>query len=234
MVSRKIALALVLVASSGLASAQDEDGASSRTTEPASFGDGPWVLLSPEWMPLVTAGYRVAIHREPDASYGTETTTFHGFSFGLLAPLVATGRTDSRHRLAFGAGLLADFGVHDPRNPNRPVPPRHAGTYDPVRVSYVAGQLGLIWRAGGRTALLASAVWLPSRRRKLSTYVDLTERVLGRGRLSMGVVSRRFHVAVFVGFEDRPFVLPRSSVRPRRREGRAQAWDAGLVIGSGW
>lgn len=235
MVTRTIVLAFAFLVSTsevvrGQAEATPESGSSGDPEAP--LGEGPFVLLAPEWMPLVTAGYRIAVHRDADYWGDRELRTFHGFSFGLLAPLVATGRTDSRHRLALGAGLLVDFVVHDPRNPRGD--PIYVGAYAPTRVSYVAGQLGLVWRAGGRTALLASAVWLPSRRRELNTYVDLTQRVLGRGRLSMGLVSRHLHVAVFVGFEDRHRVLPASWSLPRRREGRAQVWDAGLMVGSGW
>jgi len=207
-------------------------------------------FLAPGWRPIATAGYRLQIGRQPfDHVDVVDVRVAHGFTAGLLFPLLASGTASSRTRLAIALGVGADFAVG-----------RYVETYPyrsdeglrfqvpayAERTSYLYGQVAAVLRAqlGARVALTTSLAWLPGARlvriggedaprRRPGTFFGSLPPVLvsrewarsfERARLGIGVQVGALHAGVFVG----------ATARDGLFFGRRQELDLGAQLGAGW
>src|SRR5690606_31799408 len=122
--------------------------------------------LAPGWRPIATAGYRLQLGRQPfDHVDVVDRRPAHGFTAGVLFPLLPSGTASSRTRLAFALGAGADFAVgrYEATYPYRaPDGLRFQVPAYGERTTYLYGQVAAVLRAqlGARVALTTSLAWL--------------------------------------------------------------------------
>jgi hypothetical protein len=207
----------------------DDERAAPPTEEPRprSALRERFVIFSPGWMPIVTLGYRAQIVRYRGGSVSSSDTS-HGLTSGVLAPVLATGDSSSRVRLALGVGMGLDVAwrsttsrsafdpdvVVTPPGSSLGVPSR-----DVERTTYVYGQLAamLVLPLGSARAL-ASLSWLPGRRFVTGEF-GTNFPTLERARFSLGVLRVPFHLSAFAGVA---------------RIDTAADVELGLQLGMGW
>lgn len=190
-----------------------------------------WVLLEADWLPIVTAGYRLSRTRPRDFWASERAYIRHGLTAGVLLPVVASGSSDSRVRVAFGVGIGFDRMKDEERVESG------FGGPESTRTSWVLAtyaQLGAILRVSrGAWGWLASAVWTPGR-----TMVAVQEpgrrghgweRSAARGRVTFGVVVRRVHVGLLLGGGYWAGDYSGSAFLPKSTQ-----LELGLQLGSGW
>lgn len=206
-------------------------------------------FLAPGWHAIATAGYRLQVGRQAfDHVDVVDVRAAHGFTAGLLLPLIASGTASSRTRLAFALGLGADFAVG-----------RYAETYPyrsdeglryqvpayAERTTHLYGQVAVVLRARlrARVALTTSLAWLPGARLVRIGGEDVPRRGPGffgglppvivsrewarsfeRARLGVGVQVGALHAGVFFG----------ATARDGLFFGRRQELDVGAQLGAGW
>ncbi|MCU0674631.1 MAG: hypothetical protein MUE69_17795 [Myxococcota bacterium] len=217
----------------------DDERAAPPTEEPRprSALRERFVIFSPGWMPIVTLGYRAQIVRYRGGSVSRSDTS-HGLTSGVLAPVLATGDSSSRVRLALGVGMGLDVAWRS-EGPGAELDAVVTAGDDPVYTSpaYVeralslSGQMGALAQiALGRSRLTTSLVWLPTRRfvrvREDGVGVsfgsapsDYSSRAFKRFRFNVGLVRAGFLVSAFLGG---------GSVAAR---GSAREIEAGIQLG---
>lgn len=176
-----------------------------------------FVIFSPGWMPIVTLGYRAQIVRYTGGSVSRSDTS-HGLTSGVLAPVLATGDSSSRVRLALGVGMGLDVAWRS-EGPGAEVDAVVTAGDDPVYMSpaYVEralllyGQMGALAQITlGRSQLMTSLVWLPTRRFVHvredhvgfsigSAPSDYSSRAFKRFRFNVGLARAGFLVSAFLG-----------------------------------
>lgn len=108
-------------------------------------------FLAPGWRPIATAGYRLQLGRQPfDHVDVVDLRPAHGFTAGVLFPLLASGTASSRTRLAFALGAGADFAVgrYEATYPYRaPDGLRFQVPAYGERTTYLYGQVAAVLRA---------------------------------------------------------------------------------------
>ena len=230
---------------------EGEEAEVTRTEEASAFDEpdvpaSAFVIFSPDWMPIVTLGYRAERlwwkdGRLSDAPGHEDPSSLHGLTGSLLLPVLASGRPASTVRLALGLGAGVDFamgrgtGAFTPRSyePGTTPPP----PLDPFRILtiQVHAQLGLILRAAPRgRGFLGSLLWLPTSRNfryAVTERPNLRDRVrtLARARLTLGWVHDHLYVSIFTGFAQSG-----SDGESPRLAGRERIVDVGLQVGCGW
>lgn len=189
-----------------------------------------FVIFTPGWMPIVTLGYRAQIVRYRGGGVSSSDTS-HGLTSGVLAPVLATGDSSSRVRLALGVGMGLDVAWRS-ESAGEALPGGVVVTDgdDPVYESpgYVERTLQFYGQVAalahftfGRMRLSTSLAWLPTRRivrvqrddsgfSIASAPSDYSSRALERFRFNVGLTRSAFHVAVFAGGAA---VLARGSAR---------------------
>lgn len=182
------------------------------------------MIFSPGWMPIVTLGYRAQIVRYRGGSVSSSDTS-HGLTSGVLAPVLATGDSSSRVRLALGVGMgldvawrsksAEDGGFYVPPSPSFPAPPTVV-----ERTTYVYGQLAAILVLPlGSARALATLSWLPGKRFVTGDVFGSNWPTLERARFSVGVLRVPFQVSAFAGVA---------------RINTAADVELGLQLGMGW
>lgn len=200
-----------------------------RELENESQTEPGWVLLESGWRPIVTVGYRLQRARPRGFGATDEVFVGHGITAGILLPVLASGTSSSRVRVALGIGMGVDRTKS--REPSPFVPELTTtswgiGTY---------AQLGAILRVAPSTtwSWLGTAVWTPGR--GSAAIADPRFRGQGwgrtaaRGRVTFGVVVRGVHLGLLVGGAY-------WSGEYEGAAGPAERTDLelGLQLGSGW
>jgi hypothetical protein len=191
--------------------------------------DPGWVLLESGWRPIVTVGYRLQRARPRDLGATGEVFVEHGMTVGILLPVIASGASGSRARVALGIGM----GV-DRAKDREPSLSGLGGTATTLSLATYA-QLGAILRVARSTtwSWLATALWTPGRSSAAITYSGLSQqgwgRTAARGRATFGVVVRGVHLGLLVGGAY-------WSGEYEGAAGPAERTDLelGLQLGSGW
>jgi hypothetical protein len=201
-------------------------------------------LFSPDWMPIVTVGYRAErlwtrggrLAHAP--TLDEPPSSLHGVTGSLLLPVLASGHPRSKVRVALGLGVGVDFAMRrglfltQPRayEPGREPEPRPE-TQRVVAIQ-VHAQLGLIVRAAPRgRGLFGALLWLPTSRNLRYAVTEIPRardrvRTVARARLTLGWVHDHVQAAVFTGFAQ--------SGSGERLAGRERILEVGLQLGSGW
>lgn len=185
-----------------------------------------FVIFSPGWMPIVTLGYRAQIVRYTGGSVSRSDTS-HGLTSGVLAPVLATGDSSSRVRLALGVGMGLDVAWRSTRSAatfppgvvvGPPESPSSSGRYV-ERTTYVYGQLAamLVLPLGAARAI-ATLSWLPGNR-FVTGERGSNWPTLERARFSVGVLRVPVQVSAFAGVA---------------RIAAAADVELGLQLGMGW
>lgn len=196
----------------------DDERAAPPTEEPRprSALRERFVIFSPGWMPIGTLGYRAQFVRYRGGGVSSRDTS-HGLTSGVLAPVLATGDSSSRARLALGVGMGLDVAWRS-RPPHGPMAVTVTGESIYLNPGFVernthvyAALAALLRVVLERTTLVASFAWLPGRRfRRVeeetsTTYLGSTRSYstasFARSRLTFGVARGPFHVAVFTGID---------------------------------
>ena len=206
----------------------DDERAAPPTEEPRprSALRERFVIFSPGWMPIVTLGYRAQIVRYTGGSVSRSETS-HGLTSGVLAPVLATGDSSSRVRLALGVGMGLDVAWRSTRSAatfppgvvvGPPWSPSSSGRYV-ERTTYVYGQLAamLVLPLGAARAI-ATLSWLPGKR-FVTGERGSNWPTLERARFSVGVLRVPFQVNAFTGVA---------------RIAAAADVELGLQLGMGW
>lgn len=197
---------------------------------------------APEWLPIVGAGYRLQLVREP-LDEGPQIEVGHGFTVDALFPLLASGRHASRTRLAFALGVGADFAVAR-FSARSSADDSELHLRD--RSTWLHAQVGVVLRTrvASRTAFVSTMAWQPGVRlldvegnrvtwgdggftvfwRGVRVGDDVYASLL-RGRWTIALHHRGFRVALYLGASHRNDQL---SWR------RGLELDLGTQIGVGW
>jgi hypothetical protein len=208
----------------------DDERAAPPTEEPRprSALRERFVIFSPGWMPIVTLGYRAQIVRYTGGTVD-QSDTSHGLTSGVLAPVLATGNSSSRVRLALGVGMGLDVAWRSAPSASTPFPDDVVVGGAPVspgsraryveRTTYVYGQLAamLVLPLGAARAL-ATLSWLPGKR-FVTGELGSSWPTLERARFSIGVLRVPFQVSAFTGVA---------------RIAAAADVELGLQLGMGW
>jgi hypothetical protein len=208
----------------------DDERAAPPTEEPRprSALRERFVIFSPGWMPIVTLGYRAQIVRYTGGTVD-QSDTSHGLTSGVLAPVLATGDSSSRVRLALGVGMGLDVAWRSAPSASTPFPDDVVVGGAPVspgsraryveRTTYVYGQLAamLVVPIGSARAL-ATLSWLPGKRFVTGEFGSGWP-TLERARFSVGVLRVPLQVSAFTGVA---------------RIDTAADVELGLQLGMGW
>lgn len=198
-------------------------GTTRAAAQPAVDDSNPirerFVAFARDWMPIVRVGYLVQVERFELGDLRRREVS-HGLTSDVLVPFLATGSRDTPVRLALVLGAGIDFTGRDypPVRPPDEFEEPTPSVPDERRAVVGYGQFGVLLRTTrGDLGFVGSLVWQPSR----WYLVDqLSQGVIGRGRLALGLTVGPWEVGAFVGLNG--------------IEALVRVVDVGLHVGAGW